>query len=77
MNSSDAAKIIIEEVTQFQEEMAKRGEYFGGLKIIYCASRSANLSDVEVALAECLEFKKRWPDWIAGTLTIFKQTPGR
>lgn len=75
LNNSDAAKIMIEEATKFKKEIEKRGEYFGGLKIIYCTSRSADPPDIEVALAECLEFKKQWPNWIAGTLTIMKEIP--
>ena len=39
---------------------------FGGLKIIYCTPRSSTRDEVAASLSECLEFKRRWPSWIAG-----------
>ena len=58
--------IIINEVETFQVEMARQNRFFGGLKVIYCTPRSFPNHDVKVALDECLEFKKCWPQWIAG-----------
>lgn len=55
--------IIIDEYNKFQQE--KKG-YFAGLKVIYCTPRSFEQGQVEFALNECFEFKRKWPDWIAG-----------
>lgn len=56
--------MIIEEVQKFQET----NKTFGGLKIIYCCPRSFPQEKVAHGLRECLEFKKKWPKWIAGKL---------
>ncbi len=58
--------IIIEEVKRFQEDLIKEGKFFGGLKVIYCTPRSFNNSKVKAALDECIQFKMKWPEWIAG-----------
>lgn len=63
--------IIIDEVEKFQAWAAARGRYFGGLKVIYCTPRSFAPSSVEAALEECVEFKKRWPKWIAGKFIMW------
>lgn len=65
--------LIITEVDRFQAEMASKGRYFGGLKVIYCTPRSLQPTEVREALKECLAFKQRWPKWIAGkdSNTIF------
>ncbi len=55
--------IIIEEYNKFQ---ARTMGYFGGLKVIYCTPRSFSNEMVKYSLNECLEFKKVWPEWIAG-----------
>lgn len=55
-------KMIIEEVLDFQ----KNQKAFGGLKIIYCCPRSYPQEKVANGLRECLEFKREWPQWIAG-----------
>lgn len=60
--------IIIEEVERFQVDITRQGKFFGGLKVIYCTPRSFPNESVKIALDECLEFKKRWPQWIAGKL---------
>lgn len=39
---------------------------FGGMKVIYCTPRSFPKAMVKDALAECIEMKKRWPQYIAG-----------
>lgn len=57
-------EIIIEEYDRFQAE--KPGGYFAGLKIIYCTPRSFSNKQIEDALQECLDFKRKWPTWIAG-----------
>lgn len=61
--------IIIEEVTRFQRDTASKGGYFGGLKVIYTAPRSLPPEEVEQSLKECLCFKQKWPQWIAGRKT--------
>lgn len=55
-------EMIIEEVQSFR----KKTKAFGGLKIIYCCPRSFPQEKVAFGLRECLEFKKMWPQWIAG-----------
>jgi adenosine deaminase CECR1 len=58
--------IIIDEVERFKARVAAEGSYFGGLKVIYCTPRSFDNARVKAALDECIEFKKTWPQWIAG-----------
>ncbi|KAI9151973.1 Adenosine deaminase 2 [Paramyrothecium foliicola] len=70
-------KIIIAEVQKFQADMRKQGRYFGGLKVIYCTPRSFKPSDVRAALKECIEFKKQWPQWIAGFDLVGEEAKGR
>jgi adenosine deaminase CECR1 len=60
--------IIIDEVERFRLARGDRGSFFAGIKVIYCTPRSFAPSEVERALKECLEFKKEWPQWIAGKL---------
>ena len=59
-------EMIIDETTKYREEMAGKGKFFAGIKVIYCCPRSWAPADVGTALEECIEFKKLWPDWIAG-----------
>ncbi|KAL7811595.1 Metallo-dependent hydrolase [Trichoderma gracile] len=66
INNDGIMSIIINEVEKFQRDMATKGKYFGGLKVIYCTPRSMPRPDIQAALAECIEFKKKWPQWIAG-----------
>lgn len=49
---------------------------FGGLKIIYCTPRSFPKQEVKDMLAECLEFKKRWPEYIAGFDLVGEESKG-
>lgn len=63
--------IIIEEVTRFQHDVASKGGYFGGLKVIYTAPRSMSPEEVRQSLEECLRFKQEWPQWIAGRNTPY------
>ncbi|KAI0169204.1 Metallo-dependent hydrolase [Hypoxylon sp. FL1284] len=39
---------------------------FCGMKVIYCTPRSFPKAMVRDALAECIEMKKKWPQYIAG-----------
>lgn len=60
-------EMIMDEYNKFQAEAkGKAGSYFGGMKIIYCCPRSYPKDKVANGLRQCLEFKKRWPQWIAG-----------
>ncbi|KAI1208116.1 Metallo-dependent hydrolase [Annulohypoxylon truncatum] len=38
----------------------------GGMKVIYCTPRSFAKPMVKEALGECIQMKKRWPQYIAG-----------
>ncbi|KAI1458779.1 Metallo-dependent hydrolase [Annulohypoxylon moriforme] len=38
----------------------------GGMKVIYCTPRSFSKPMVKEALDECIQMKKRWPQYIAG-----------
>lgn len=59
--------MIIEEYQKFQKEAkGQPNRYLGGLKIIYCCPRSYPKDKVANGLAQCLEFKKKWPNFIAG-----------
>ncbi|KAI1121406.1 hypothetical protein F5Y10DRAFT_256420 [Nemania abortiva] len=71
-------KLIIEEYEKFMKhigDMTDDGKIvdnknhrptFSGLKVIYCTPRSFNRDAVRKALDECVEMKKKWPDYIAG-----------
>ncbi|KAI3532580.1 adenosine/AMP deaminase [Colletotrichum abscissum] len=66
-------KIIIEEYDNFQKETK---DYFGGLKVIYCTPRSFTTELVAFALDECFEFKREWPQWIAGFDLVGEESQG-
>lgn len=67
MDNVEIMQMIIEEYEKFQAELKDKPEsYFGGMKIIYCCPRSYPKEKVANGLKQCLEFKKRWPQWIAG-----------
>lgn len=65
ISNSGIMELIIEEYTKFQTDHPR---VFGGLKVIYCTPRSSSKEAVRYSLNECLAFKKRWPEWIAGKL---------
>ncbi|KAL3302849.1 adenosine/AMP deaminase [Colletotrichum asianum] len=67
-------KLIIDEYRKFQ---AGNDKYFGGMKIIYCTPRSLSNTLVKAALAECLKFKKMWPEWVAGFDLVGEESKGR
>ncbi|GAO13340.1 uncharacterized protein UV8b_00681 [Ustilaginoidea virens] len=69
--------MIIQEVAKFQQDMASEGRYFGGLKIIYTTPRSLSTEDVGQSLEECMQFKKEWPQWIAGYDLAGQESKGR
>lgn len=71
-------EMIIEEVERFQKDKkAKDDTYFAGLKIIYCCPRSYPNEKVANGLAECLRFKQRWPEWIAGFDLVGEEGKGK
>ncbi|PNY27610.1 Adenosine deaminase-like protein [Tolypocladium capitatum] len=70
-------RMIIDEVNKFQADVATQGRFFGGLKVIYCTPRVFSPREVEVALDECLRFKKHWPEWIAGFDLLGEEAKGR
>ncbi|KAI0539127.1 hypothetical protein GGR58DRAFT_512642 [Xylaria digitata] len=69
---------IIEEYEKFMKHIGDMGEdgkiienpqhrpTFSGMKVIYCTPRSFAREAVKKALDECIEMKKKWPDYIAG-----------
>ncbi|KAI1366438.1 hypothetical protein F5Y08DRAFT_327330 [Xylaria arbuscula] len=71
-------KCIIEEYEKFMKHIGDMGAdgkiiddpnhrpTFSGLKVIYCTPRSFKREPVKKALEECIEMKKKWPDYIAG-----------
>lgn len=61
-------EIIIDEVDKFKADVASRGGVFWGVKVIYCTPRSFSRDQIRDSLDECLQFKKKWPQWIAGEL---------
>lgn len=71
-------KCIIEEYEKFMKHVGDMDEdgkiiddsnhrhTFSGLKVIYCTPRSFKREAVKKALEECIEMKKKWPNYIAG-----------
>jgi adenosine deaminase CECR1 len=70
---------IMEIITSTTEDFVRANpdSPFCGLKIIYCTPRILDASNAEHALAECIAFKQRWPDWIAGFDLIGEEAAGR
>ncbi|KAM5350567.1 hypothetical protein ACJ41O_007072 [Fusarium nematophilum] len=77
INNEGIMKLIIKEVEDFQDKTAREGKFFGGLKVIYCTPRSFEPEQIEQALDECLAFKKKWPQWIAGFDLVGEESKGR
>lgn len=69
-------RIIVSEVEAFQARMASESRCFSGLKVIYCTPRSMSRENVKAALAECLDFKRHWPQWIAGFDLVGEEARG-
>ena len=66
--------IIISEYDKFQYE--NKG-YFGGMKVIYCTPRSMDGDYIANALAECLKFKLKYGEWIAGFDLVGEEAKGK
>lgn len=72
--------IIIGEVERFKAELAEqpsRGRFFSGIKVIYCTPRSFSPDLVKAGLDECIAFKQKWPQWIAGFDLVGEEAKGR
>ena len=59
-------KIIDEELKATMDQLRRKGEYFGGMKVIYCTPRSFEKEQIEVALDECMDLKKKYKDLLCG-----------
>ncbi len=53
-----------------------RRPIFSGLKVIYCTPRSFPKGEVREMLAECLKFKQKWPEYIAGFDLVGEESKG-
>ncbi|CAK7198079.1 hypothetical protein SEUCBS139899_000737 [Sporothrix eucalyptigena] len=53
-----------------------RDKNFDGIKIIYCTPRSFKKEMVKKALEECIKFKMRWPNYIAGFDLVGQESKG-
>jgi adenosine deaminase CECR1 len=59
-------KIIEEELESTMERIKQRGDYFGGMKVIYCTPRSFRKEQIESALEECIELKQKYKSLLCG-----------
>lgn len=76
IDNAGIMKIIKEQCEKFmgtyKDDPENKNRYFQGIKVIYCAPRSFEPSQVETCLNECLEFKtstdptRNFAKWIAG-----------
>jgi adenosine deaminase CECR1 len=60
--------IIKEELEKTMLELKKNGQYFGGMKVIYCTPRIFQNAQVKGALDECLALKKTYKGLLCGRL---------
>ncbi|KAF7957701.1 hypothetical protein EAE96_003272 [Botrytis aclada] len=58
--------IINEELHQTMQEIRSKGQYFGGMKVIYCTPRSFDRGKIEIALDECIDLKKKYQKLLCG-----------
>lgn len=80
INNWGIMSIIIDEVQKFKADLAKHpgsSGVFSGLKVIYCTPRSFSPDKVKAGLNECIAFKKKWPEWIAGFDLVGEEAKGR
>ncbi|RYP60386.1 hypothetical protein DL771_010529 [Monosporascus sp. 5C6A] len=71
--NQEMMEIIIHEYGEFQR---RSNQALGGLKVIYCTPRSFSKENVKASLKECLDFKLRWPKWIAGFDLVGEESKG-
>lgn len=83
LSNVDTMKIIVEECEKFKKQLNEKrqnketNKYFGGLKVIYCTPRSFSRLQIQQALNECFEFKKEWPEYIAGFDLVGEESRGQ
>ncbi|CAK7242806.1 MAG: hypothetical protein STHCBS139747_004308 [Sporothrix thermara] len=65
LDNGGIVKLIIDACENFKASKAGKHN-FDGIKIIYCTPRSFSNDQVQLALEECFEFKRKWPNYIAG-----------
>lgn len=65
--NAEIMKIIDEELHSTMAEIKRDGEYFGGMKVIYCTPRSFKKEQIESALNECIDLKGRFSNLVCGT----------
>lgn len=70
-------KIIDEELRNTMDQIHKSGQYFGGMKVIYCTPRSFKNELVEASLNECIDLKLKYKDLICGKWRYISSTRGR
>lgn len=59
-------QIIAEELESTMDHVRKQGQYFGGMKVIYCTPRSFKKELVEASLNECIDLKLKYKNLICG-----------
>ncbi|KAI9729647.1 MAG: hypothetical protein M1818_008450 [Claussenomyces sp. TS43310] len=66
LGNAEMMEIIIEEVDCHQKEARRAGQYFGGMKVIYCCPRVFKAEQIKTSMEECIALKKRFPQLICG-----------
>ena len=64
--NAEIMNIINEELQNTMAELRRDGEYFGGMKVIYCTPRSFKKNQIEDALNECIELKHKFGNLVCG-----------
>ena len=64
--NAEIMSIINEELQHTMAELRRNGEYFGGMKVIYCTPRSFRKDQIEDALNECIELKQKFGNLVCG-----------
>ncbi|RDL39589.1 uncharacterized protein BP5553_03929 [Venustampulla echinocandica] len=59
-------KIIDEELQATMKQIRESGDYFGGMKVIYCTPRSFHKEQIQTALDECIDLKKKYKTLLCG-----------
>ncbi|CAK7210136.1 hypothetical protein SCUCBS95973_000689 [Sporothrix curviconia] len=76
LDNAGIVRLIVQACEDFKE--AHKGvRNFDGIKIIYCTPRSFGNDKVKAALDECLAFKRRWPEYIAGFDLVGQEGMGK
>ncbi|TWU74998.1 hypothetical protein ED733_005931 [Metarhizium rileyi] len=73
-NNAEIMDIIIEEVDKFKAGLSDKN-MFHHIRVIYCTPRSMNEEQMEAGLNECIRFKERWPEMIAGFDVVGEEGP--